>query len=145
MTLLHLQLFWGESQQTFLGLDELPELAELSLRQKSDLHAWYSTRRKILKHEAHSQPWVKVTAASEAIEIALTPSGSATAQCLFGTGISAGSWNIQDGVLFIQLQDEQTLWEYRVVGNALSNIHSAAEYINGKPHGMVKLIQVKPR
>lgn len=141
MTLLHLQLFWGESQQTFLGLDELPQLSE---RQKSELQQWCNTRRKILKHEAHSQPWVKVADNGNSTEIILSPNGSATAQELFQSDAATGNWNIQDGVLFIQLRGEAHLYEYRVIGNARSNIHSAAEYIDGKPHSMVRLIQVKP-
>lgn len=141
MTLLHLQLFWSERQQTFLGLDELPELSE---RQKAELQEWCNSRRKLLRHEAHSQPWVKVADDGNSTEIILSPNGSAKALGIFHSEAASGQWNIQDGVLFVQLQGKENLYEYRVIGNARSNIHSAAEYINGRPHSLVKLIQVKP-
>lgn len=142
MTLLHLQLFWGESQQTFLGLDGLPELSQ---RQEKELQEWCKHRRKILKLEAHSQPWVKVSSDGESTEITLKPNGSAVEKSLFGSTTAEGSWNIQDGFLFILLKNDERMTEYRVIGNANSNVHSGSEYIDGKPHDLVKLIQVKPR
>ena len=141
MTLLHLQLFWGESQQTFLGLDGLPELSK---RQEKELKEWCRNRRKILKLEAHSQPWVKVSEGGEPTEITLRPNGSAIEKSMFGSAKSEGSWDIQDGYLFVLLKNDEQITEYRVIGSADVNIHTGAEYIDGKPHGLVKLIQVRP-
>lgn len=141
MTLLHLQLFWGESQNTFLGLNSLPTLSD---RQESELKQWSRSRRKILRHEAHSQPWIKVGSNGESTQITLKPSGRATETNLFGSQASKGNWSIQDGFLFIVLENDEKITEYRVIGNADNNIHSGAEYVDGKPYSLVKLVQVKP-
>ncbi|MDG3086221.1 hypothetical protein P7F88_08930 [Vibrio hannami] len=142
MTLLHLQLFWGESQQTFLGLDSLPTL---SPRQKSELKSWCDGRRKILKHEVHTQPWAKISSTGESTELMLKPNGKAYERDMFSSTRSEGKWHIDDGFLFILLKNDEQITEYRVIGNAISNIHSGSEYVNGRPHGLVKLMQVKPR
>jgi len=142
MTLLHLQLFWGESQQVFLGLNRLPDL---STRQEKELKEWCSHRRKILKHEAHHQPWLKVSDLGEPTEITLRPNGSAIERDLFGTKNAEGRWNIHEGFLFILLENNEKLSEYRVIGNADNNIHSGSEYLDGKPYGLIKLVQVKPK
>lgn len=142
MTLLHLQQFWGESQQVFLGLNGLPDL---SIRQEKELHEWCKGRRKILKHEAHSQPWLKIGHVGEPTQITLKPNGSAIEESVFGTTKAKGNWNIQDGFLFILLENEDQITEYRVIGNASSNVHSGSEYINGKPNSLVKLAQIKPQ
>jgi hypothetical protein len=141
MTLLHLQLFWGENYQAFLGLDGLPNL---SSRQKNDLKDWCDGRRKILKYEVHSQPWIKTSSNGESSELTLKPNGTAYERSLFGAGDLEGHWTIDDGFLFIQVKNDRKLAEYRVIGNAHSNIHSTAEYLDGRPHGLAKLIQVKP-
>ncbi|WED24130.1 hypothetical protein L3Q72_23150 [Vibrio sp. JC009] len=142
MTLLHLQLFWGESQQTFLGLDGLPDLYP---RQQKEFKDWCKGRRKILKHEVHNQPWVKVSENGEPAEVTLKPNGTAVETNMFGSENATGKWNIQDGYLFILLENDEKMSEYRIIGSANSNIHSAAEYVNGRPHGLMKLIQVKPK
>lgn len=140
MTLLHLQLFWVENQYKLLSLDNLPHLSE---RQKGELESWCKKRRKILNFEVHLQPWVKITGDGDSTEVTLRPNGNAFEQDLFGSLQRKGSWKIVEGFLFVVFQADNDFIEYRVIGNADSNIHSAAEYINGKPNTYMKFIQTK--
>jgi hypothetical protein len=141
MTLLHLQLFWGESQQTFLGLDGLPDL---SRRQQNELQQWCNKRRKILKFEAHSQPWVKINSKGESTELQLKANGAAFEKNLFGDTMAEGRWHIDEGVLFVLLMNDERTVEYRVIGSSDNNIHTGAEYVDGRPSNLIKLVQVKP-
>ncbi|MFC1234008.1 hypothetical protein [Vibrio sp. F74] len=141
MTLLHIQLFWVENQYKLLSLDNLPHLSE---RQKEELESWCKKRRKILNFEVHLQPWVKITSDGESTEVILRPNGKAYEQDMFGSQQRKGSWKIVEGFLFVVFQDGADFIEYRVIGNADSNTHSAAEYVNGKPNAYMKFIQTKP-
>jgi len=141
MTLLHQQLFWVESQHTLLELDDLPEL---SPRQESDYSAWCKKRRKILNYEVSAQHWVRVNIEGEATELHLYPNGKAEEKNLFGTQYAEGAWKIVDGCLFIAFQIGERIVEYRIIGLKESNIHSGAEYVNGKPSSYIKIVQTKP-
>ncbi len=73
MKLLHLQLFWHQTQNTLLEMEDLPVLTE---QQQRDFKLWMKKRRKILSFEVHQQSWVKVNQDGFSSLIELRPNGS---------------------------------------------------------------------
>ncbi|MCY9870114.1 hypothetical protein [Vibrio barjaei] len=140
MKLLHLQLFWHQTQNTLLEMEDLPVLTE---QQQQDFKLWMKKRRKILSFEVHQQSWVKVNQDGFSSLIELRPNGSLVERDMFGGRSLSGLWKVIDGLLFIKVISGEFIVEYQIAGSSEQNIHDGVEYINGKVSTYSKFVQVK--
>ncbi|GAL20692.1 hypothetical protein ACPV5O_19855 [Vibrio maritimus] len=140
MKLLHLQLFWQQTQNTLLELEDLPTLTE---QQQVEFNQWIKQCRKLLSFEVHQQPWVKVNQDGFTSLLELSPNGTLIERDMFGGKSLSGLWKVMDGLLFIKVISGEFIVEYQVVGHSKQNIHDGVEYINGRASTVSKFIQVK--
>ncbi|MEC6798041.1 hypothetical protein CTM76_16815 [Photobacterium phosphoreum] len=140
MKRIHLQLFFYETTQTLLELEDLPHL---TTNQTIECQQWYKTKRKILNFEVHSQSWVKVTLDGFSSQLELQPNGKLIEKDLFTEQSVKGLWHVSDGFLFIKIISGEVIVEYQIIGSNLNNIHSGFEYINGILSSYSKFIQIK--
>lgn len=137
---LNLQLFFYEKDQNLINIKEL---TKLSAAQESEFNEWKKQRRKILSYELHQQMWVKVTNDGTSSELLFSSNGTVTEVELFGDKSLAGTWKVVDGVLFINMMNDDTGIEYQVVANRSNNIHAGVQFINGTISSYSKFIITK--
>ncbi|MEJ2764783.1 hypothetical protein VV869_12575 [Photobacterium sp. MCCC 1A19761] len=137
-----LQLYLRESER--VRLVDLPALPALDVQEQADMAHWLATKRQFSEAEVPAQPWLKTCSAGHVTELVFHPDGSVRETALFQRQQGTGTWQVTDGVLEIALHRGDDRYDFSVIANKQSSLHSAIEYKNHALHSYLKLAQMRP-
>ncbi|HIF9293923.1 TPA: hypothetical protein ACX6Q7_001828 [Photobacterium damselae] len=137
-----IQLFYRETERVrLIDLDYLPEL---DVKHQDHMNQWLESKRNFSLEEVYQQVWLKTCSAGYITELYFHADGSVDEYTLFNRLHTQGYWQLVDGVIEVTIYKNDNTYQFAIIANQFSNIHSAIEYKNQQLHSYLKVAQIKP-
>ncbi len=109
---------------------------------KGEYVLWLQSKRSLTHEEMINTVWVKTNPSGYTTEMHFYANGTLRDIALFDRATLAGKWHMDNGVVKVSIKADKHLYEFDIVGNDESGMHSAVEFEDGVLSSYLKIFKL---